>query len=79
MIMADISVFIFHPSGRVCEGVKWIEKNQLGIEVILKEKNCATAMICEGIKFIEKKFRPKLCYVKGSNLLKKIGQVLRLY
>ena len=37
-IGADISVFIFHPSCRVCEGVKFFEKNQPGIEVILKKK-----------------------------------------
>ena len=45
----------------------------------IEKKICDAAMICEGIKFFEKKFRPKLCYVKGSNLLKKIGRVLRWY
>ena len=45
----------------------------------IEKKICDAAMICEGIKFFEKKFRPKLCYVKGSNLLKKINPVLRWY
>ena len=36
MLHPDISVFICHPSCRVCEGVKFIEKNQPGIEVIMK-------------------------------------------
>ena len=77
----------------ICEGTKFIEKNQPGIEVILKKifrpqlwyvkvSNLLRKKILPKLGYwgdIENKIWPQLGYVKGSNLWNKISQVLRWY